>query len=56
MTQSVAVLDLPPEILECVDVETEDIPEGVSMTRLRAIAACGDRGRQLRRFRALVGE
>ena len=53
--QIVGVMDLPREILDRVDVEVDHIPPGASVTRLREIAARGDRGKQRRRFRALVG-
>ncbi len=54
--QIVGVLDLPREILVRVDVAVEDIPVGVSVTRLREIAACRERGEQRELFQALVGE
>ena len=53
--QIVGVFDLPLEILERVDVGVEDIPSGISVTWLREIAACRDRGEQWERFLALVG-
>ena len=43
-------------ILERADVGVEDIPSGVSVIWLREVAVGRDRGQQLRRFSALVGE
>ena len=54
--QILQVIDLAPEIVERVDVGIEDIPSGISVTRLREIVACRDRSEQLRRFGELVGE
>ena len=52
--QILNVLDLAPEILEQVDVPSEQLPPGINVSRLREISATPECSEQMRRFRKII--